>query len=287
MQQIKSSLLLFGLMVTAGCGMTAEIGKPSRSINNLRANPIANAICAGRQSEIVTSIDSQSIFMVSDRFLIAYAYEMAGHPIRAKVIYQSIENYRPDNENIALTCEGSSLFEGNILDLSFERIGIIDAKLQKLDVNFAPSNGPVHQGLPPMEVIHKKVAAGIEKTETTQPKAQATPKDETNSAPQQSNKQNAFFRPLKVTLPKSAGTDGQWFAHIASYKTQENANLYKTKLEGIYPELSGHIDEWQVNSNNGPTWRLGVRIREWSDADRLCVIIRSKEEYCRVLDTTK
>ncbi|UTW55240.1 SPOR domain-containing protein [Kordiimonas sp. SCSIO 12610] len=292
MKRLKSSSLMIScVIILSACGAgnsldTTNINDPDTLGANevVTLGPIETAICENRPEGVPSILSQFQSFQTYDRFLSAYAYELDGHPIRAKAIYTSLDKTTLDDTAVSLTCGNTKHFEGTIRAIITMRLSAIDSQLKSLGVNFVGPLKPLHAGLAaaprqPIQIVQTPTPEPIVRKAAEKPKA-IKPNDKPSQA-------NPFFKPLEVTLPESVNANGRWFSHIASYGTLENANSYRSRLEDKYPALVGHIQDWQVTAKNGTAWRLGVRVNEWSDADRLCVIIRSKEEYCRVLDTAK
>jgi cell division septation protein DedD len=287
---LKTTLLIACLFGITACSTLSGAMVKTNTTNkyaNQNPTPTELAICDGRTEVAKALARGDNNFSPKDRFISAYALELEGHPVIAKAIYMSLNDKDIEDERLSLSCNGVIHYDGEIVHLARSRIGIINAKLAAMDVDFAAPMRPIHSGLGPSIASQPpiKVATVQPSSSKQAPKAaQPTP---AKKQPVQAENTNSFFKPLTVTLPASVDSDGKWFAHIASYRTEENATAYLSTLEGKYPALAGNIESWQVVTNDGATWRLGVRANEWSDADRLCVIIRSKSDYCRVIDTAK
>ncbi len=285
----KSRLLALGLFLLTGCATPFDAAPPSKAPNtqstSLTLSPAEAAICNGQYKEVHTILKTKFELPPKSRFLDAYAYELGGHPIKAISIYQSLAAANLATGPMSLKCMNQTHFTGDFHEIIAARIHIITAQLTEMGVRQSILTAPHHSGLPP--TIKQAVQQTSIQNDPVPPSANKVKKTAAELQGQKPKAKNPFFKHLEVTLPDSVSANGQWFAHIASYRTEENANSYHGKLEEQYPALKGNTQKWQITTSKGPTWRLGVRVNEWSDADRLCVIIRSKEEYCRVIDTTK
>jgi hypothetical protein len=285
----KSRLLALVLFLLTGCATPFDAAPPSKAPNtqsvSLTLSPTEAAICNGQYKEVHTTLKAKSELPPKSQLLDAYAYELGGHPIKAISIYQSLGDNDQTTGPVSLKCTDKTHYAGDFHQIIAARIHIITTQLTEMGVRQSILTAPHHSGLPP--TIKQTVQQTSTQNDPVPPSTNRVKKTAIEPQDQKPKAKNPFFKPLEVSLPDSVSTTGQWFAHIASYRTEENANSYHSKLEEQYPALKGNIQKWQIATSKGPTWRLGVRMIEWSDADRLCVIIRSKEEYCRVINTTQ
>jgi hypothetical protein len=97
----------------------------------------------------------------------------------------------------------------------------------------------------------------------------------------------SYGRPSAVSKPSSQSPLGQWFVHLASYRSMDNAVKNRSTLEAKFPSLTGVIDQWELEVNGGTAVRLGVRVSERADATSLCNSVKSQQEYCAVIDTSR
>jgi hypothetical protein len=293
MTTLKINLLGICLLTASACSTISDAmvkTNTGNSYSSQKPTPTEIAICEGRTEIAKALARGDNNFSAKEQFINAYALELQGHPVRAKAIYMSLSNNDKDtqSEHLSLRCDGIVHYDSPLTDLVLSRISTINAKLLAMDAVFSGETEPSHTGLKSSKLSNKVIKVANARVPNTEKAPPQPAKSITPIAPSPKiDAANPFFKPLTVTLPESIDREGKWFAHIASYRTQENATAYLGTLEGKYPALAGNIESWQASTNNGITWRLGVRVSEWSDADRLCVIIRSKNDYCRVIDTAQ
>jgi hypothetical protein len=241
---------------------------------------LQSALCGRDYSRAMTALNDGGMGVDESAFWRGYILEMSGQVMHASAIYETLITNGTDT-TVSLSCSDRQLVGGLTAEEASKRLALIRSKLLALDANFSAPLTPTHKGLAqsakPVETSKPVVTAA------SKPKADPTPVQNQTTAAASGLK----IKPLIVEVPPSQSNTGDWFAHFSSYSSSENADSYLAVLEGKYPALIGVIEKWQISSGGGAAWRLGVRAGEWSDVDRLCVVIRSKGDYCRVIDTNQ
>lgn len=215
---------------------------------------IKQALCEGRADDAVKQLTAEPLASPTDRFFLALSLEQSGHPTRAQMFYAQLMQ-TGYNGYVRVHCGRNVLVDGSVSEEAARRLAVIARNLAIMDVNLRPTPR-LHKGIPPAEPASKKSGS-------------------TYSGPA-----------LDVGKPGSQSPFGQWFAHLASYRSIDNAMKNKGTLEGKFPALAGVIDQWEVITNGRQTIRLGIRVQEKADAQNLCQAVKSHGEYCAVIDTS-
>lgn len=257
-------LLLLGACSTVS-GMMGSSG-PSSNGNAVRPLPasLQTALCEGRGQEVIDTLTAEPLFSASDRFYIALALEETGGVMRARSIYATVMQTGSD-DIVRVSCPGNTLADGRVTDEAARRLAALSQQLAALDVNLSPSQ-PLHDGLPRTSPISVNSTGGGSGTSSLSYSGGAG---------------------QTITRPSSQSPLGQWFAHLSSYGSLESATSNRATVERKFPALSGIIDQWELVVNGNTAIRLGVRVAEKSDADRLCNAVKSQGEYCAVIDTSQ
>lgn len=257
-QKIIVSLSFLGL---AACGVLGggSTGPSGSSDMQMRELPRAlqTAICEGRAQEAVDALLAEPLFSPSDRFYTALALEEAGAGPRARIFYAGVMQTNA-NEYVKARCPDRILADGPVVSEAARRLAALSQNLAAMDVNLAPSR-PLHNGLP----------------------ASASPIKSINSYSYTGSSSQTVER------PQSQSPLGQWFAHLVSYRSMENAMENRATLEKKFPALSGILDQWELNVGGSAAIRLGVRVSQRADADSLCNAVKSQGDYCAVIDTSR
>jgi len=215
------------------------------------------AFCEGRANDVVTQLTSEPLASPTDRFYLALALEESGHPTRAQALYAHLMQNGVDGY-VRIRCGRNILADGSLAEQSAQRLASIARNLAILDVNLRPAPR-LHKGLPA-------------DTKSTGNKRSS----------------NSYSGPaIAVETPASQSPFGQWFSHLTSYRTFDNAVKNKRVLEKKFPALKGIIDQWEVTSSGRQAIRLGIRMENKADAQTLCNSVKSQGEYCAVMDTSK
>jgi len=214
---------------------------------------VLSAICEGHPEDAVAVMTSEPLMSSADRFFVALATEQAGHASRARQLYARLMQ-SGSMDRVSVRCGRDVLAEGSVSDEAAKRLAAVARDLAVLDANLRPLI-PLHQGLPPAVPVARKGT----------------------SAP---------VGPARaVNRPGSQSPFGQWFVHLASYRSIENATKNRSTIEAKFPALNGILDQWEVNVG-GMAIRLGVRLNDRAEADNLCGAVKSQGAYCAVLDTS-
>lgn len=259
--KIASSAALFSLLaacsgmpsILGGSSTTAQTGSTTQRM----ADNVLSALCSGQPEQAVQILSLEPLASPTDRFFIAYAFEQSGRPAAARQLYAQLMQ-QESNERINIRCGGQTLANGTVSDVSAQRLVVVSQNLALLDADLRPKQR-LHAGLP-----------------STQPASRGP-----------ASSGSTYTGPaIPVTAPGSQSPFGQWFAHLASYMSLENAQKNRATLEGQFPALSGIIDQWEVNSGGRTAIRLGIRVENRADAQRLCQAVKSQGKYCAVIDTS-
>lgn len=250
-----ASFALSLLMLTA-CGSTPEFQAPVQNVQRA-SNNIEAAICEGRAEQASEILSSEPLAGPVDQFYKALAHEKSGMAISARKLYAQVMQMG-SQQAVFMRCGSEILANGTVSQEAGRRLATLAQELRAMDVMMTPPTR-LHSGLP-----------------VRQTSGSTTP----TSAPT-----TTFNIPTDVFRPKSTSPFGRWFAHLASYKSYQNALNNKGTLEKEFPALEGYIDQWEVSVAGGAV-RLGVRLDDRDDANRLCRQVKSNGKYCAVLDTT-
>lgn len=258
---LKTTLKLSPLMLLGACGVMESIGissAPSAPAGATVAElpeALQDAICQGRAQETVDALTAEPLFAVSDQFFTALALEEAGKGPRARLLYANVMQ-TGSTDIVRARCPGRTLADGPVVDEAARRLAALSQSLAALDVNLSPGQ-ILHDGLPasgPVRVVDPVRFSG--------------------------------GSPRAVSRPASQSPLGQWFVHLASYRTMDSAMRNKATIERKFPALSGLIDQWELDVGGSLAIRLGIRVDNRADADTLCNEVKSQQEYCAVIDTS-
>lgn len=220
------------------------------------ADNVLSAICSGRPDNAVQILSLEPLASPTDQFFKAFSLEQSGRPAAARHLYvRLMQSGATDRINIR--CGGETLANGSVADVSAQRLATVSQNLALLDADLRPTPR-LHDGLPSTSPATKRSSSGT-----------------SYSGPA-----------IPVSAPGSQSPFGQWFAHLASYMSLENAQKNRSTLEGQFPALQGIIDQWEVNSGGRTAIRLGIRVQNKADADTLCQAVKSQGKYCAVIDTS-
>ncbi|WP_417464156.1 hypothetical protein [Kordiimonas sp.] len=253
---LTTVLLLLGACATGGTGRSV---RPQSASVQRASDAVEQAMCEGRAIDAARMLMSEPLSSAPDRFYTGLALEQSGRPVAARRVYASLMN-SGSRDMVFMRCGNEIMADGMVGSEAGRRLAIIASELQTMDVaRMQPVR--LDHGLPamtekPADVARTAPAAG-------------------NTGPRRD-----------VTRPSGSSPLGRWFAHLASYRSYEQAVSSKSILEKKYPALSGIIDQWEVNVG-GFALRLGVRLQEKSDAQTMCNQVKSQGDYCAVLDTSQ
>ena len=223
------------------------------------ADNVLSAICSGRAEEAVRLLSMEPLASPTDQFFTAVALEESGRPAHARQLYARLMQAGSE-DRVQIRCGGETLADGTIRDEAARRLVTVSQSLALLDANLRPVQ-QLHAGLP---------------------STRGTPK----SSGKGGNSFAASGPAVPVTAPGSQSPFGQWFAHLASYMSLENANKNRSTLEADFPALKGIIDQWEVDTGGRRAIRLGIRVQNRADAQSLCQAVKSQGKYCAVIDTS-
>jgi len=265
--KFRSVFKLVPLLLLGACSAVSGImGTSGPSSNSSAVRPLPaqmqTALCEGRSQQVIDVLTSEPLFSASDRFYIALALEEAGAAMRARSIYATVMQTGSDDV-VRVSCPDRTLADGRVTDEAARRLASLSQQLAALDVNLTPDR-PLHDGLPRTSPISVNSTGGG-----------GSALSFTGGSGQ------------NITSPSSQSPLGQWFAHLSSYGSLESATSNRSNVEQKFPALTGMIDQWELVVNGNTAIRLGVRVTEKSDADRLCNAVKSQGEYCAVIDTSQ
>lgn len=257
---LRAAGALLSMSLLAACsssgGLFGGSSSPSAGTGPLirMQDDVLAAVCEGHAEDAVAIMSSEPLMSPTDRFFVALATEVAGHPARARQLYARVMQSGA-TERVNVECGRQILADGPVSDEAAKRLAAVARDLAVLDANLRPTP-PLHTGLPA-------------------------------AAPTKASATSTYTGPaLPVTTPGSVSPFGQWFVHLASYRSMDNATKNRTTIEQKFPALSGILDQWEVNVN-GTAIRLGVRLNDRSEATGLCNAVKSQGAYCAVLDTSQ
>lgn len=259
-----SSLKLLPLALVAACGMLTPNPSATRSggatVREM-APDLQSALCEGRAQQVVDALLAEPLVSPTDQFYTALALEEVGAGPRARMLYASVMQ-TGTQDIVRARCADRVLANGPVSDEAARRLAALSELLTAMDVNLSPVP-ELHEGIPdagPTRVVDgRKFPASFA----------------------------ASGPPRTVSRPASQSPLGQWFVHLSSYRSIDNAMQNKSTLETRYPALTGIIDQWELEVGGNVAVRLGVRMSEKSDADRLCAAVKSQQDYCAVIDTSR
>lgn len=239
---------------SSGPDRSAGTVKTPQASSEMKAT-IKQALCEGRADDAVKQLTAEPLVSPTDRFFLALSLEQSGHPIRARMLYAQLMQ-TGYNGYVRVHCGRNVLVDGSVSEESARRLAVVARNLAIMDVNLRPTP-KLHKGIPSAAPVKTKKSGS------------------TYSGPA-----------LDVGKPSSQSPFGQWFAHLASYRSIDNALKNKGTLEGKFPALAGVIDQWEVVTSGRQTIRLGIRVQDKADAQNLCQAVKSHGEYCAVIDTS-
>lgn len=260
-QTTGKAAALSSMLVLAACADTGLFGGGPGTSNagpaaRMQSNAEA-ALCAGNASEAIRILTAEPLGAPTDRFFLALAVEESGGAPRARGLYTRLMQ-SGSTDQIYVNCGGRLLANGSVSNEAARRLADISRDLAVLDVNMRPS-ASLHAGLPYSE----------------------------KPASRPTNSNNSYSGPaLAITRPTSQSPLGQWFVHLASYRSMEAAVENRSTVERQFPAFAGIIDQWEVNVS-GLAVRLGVRVSDRTEANNLCTAVKSNGAYCAVLNTTQ
>ncbi|WP_420428742.1 hypothetical protein [Kordiimonas sp.] len=249
------------LLLLAACdtgGMSRSV-QPKGVTTQRASNAVEQAMCEGRAIDAARILISEPLSSPADRFYTGLALEQSGKPVAARRIYASLMS-SGSRDRVFLRCGNEVMADGAVGSEAGRRLAIIASELQAMDA----------ARMQPVRLDHSLPSI----TEKPADVARTTPAAG-NTGPRRD-----------VSRPSGSSPLGRWFAHLASYRSYEQAVSSKSILEKKYPALSGIIDQWEVNVG-GFALRLGVRLQEKSDAQTLCSQVKSQGDYCAVMDTSQ
>lgn len=257
----RAALGVLSLSLLAACASFDPFGGSNRSATGANGtvarmpSDLENAICQGMAEDAVAVMTSEPLASNADRFFLALATEEAGHPARARALYARLMQ-SGSADRVRVRCGRRTLADGTVSDEAAKRLAAVARDLAVLDANLRPQR-PLHQGLPPaMPVASTGGTASVP------------------VGPRRA-----------VDRPGSQSPFGQWFVHLASYRSIEAATNNRATIERQFPALAGIIDQWEVDVG-GMAVRLGVRLNDKAEANRVCGAVKSQGSYCAVLDTS-
>lgn len=259
---VRGGIKLLPLVALTACGILGPAEPSTRGgvVVQDMASSLQDAICEDRAQEAVETLLSEPLVSPTDQFFVALALEEAGLAPRARLIYAQV--MQSGSEDIVRArCPGRVLANGPVDEESAKRLAALSELLTAMDVNLSPDE-PLHEGIP---------SSGPTRTVDGR-KFPAT---------------FAAGPPRAVARPSSQSPLGQWFVHLASYRSMENAMGNKSTLENKFPALAGIIDQWELDVGGSLAIRLGVRVADRGDANTLCNAVKSQQEYCAVIDTSR
>lgn len=264
-QKLVTILKLSPLLIVAACGGggLSNSGPSARiaegTVQELPAN-LQAAICQGRAQDAIDALTAEPLMSPTDRFYIALALDEAGLGTRARLLYARVMQ-TASKDSVRARCPDRILANGPVVDEAARRLASISQVLSAMDVNLAPEPR-LHDGIAPsgpIRVVDPVKFSGV--------------------APS--------GRPSAIARPTSQSPLGQWFVHLASYRSMDTAMKNRATVEAKFPPLAGIIDQWELQVGGSVAVRLGVRVGEKSDATSLCNAVKSQQEYCAVIDTSQ
>ncbi len=236
--KLITSALTLG-MLTACMGLSTGGNQPTSQTGpgtQRMADNVLSAICSGQAEEAVRLLGMEPLASPTDQFFTAVALEESGRPAHARQLYARLMQ-SGSQDRVQIRCGGNVLADGTIAEEAATRLVTVSRNLALLDANLRPVQ-QLHAGLP---------------SASTQTKTSGSSNSFASSGPA-----------VPVTAPGSQSPFGQWFAHLASYMSLENAQKNRSTLEGLFPALSGIIDQWEVNTRwaqSNSTWNKGSKPR--------------------------
>jgi len=253
------------VLLVAACGSNNLPGSgPTASFNGGIVQELSSnlqaAICEGRPQDALEALTAEPLVSPTDRFYTALALEEAGIPTRARLMYARVMQ-TGSNDSVRASCPDRVLANGPVVSEAGRRLAALSQYLTAMDVNLAPPSR-LHDGIAPSGPIRVVDPIKFSGSVSHGPVG-------------------------AVSKPGSQSPLGQWFVHLASYRSMDNALKNRSTLEAKFPELTGIIDQWELNVGGSTAVRLGVRVSERADATSLCNSVKSQQEYCAVIDTSQ
>lgn len=257
-----NSLKLLPLLAVAACGVLSPSSPSSRGgvLVQDMSSDLEDAVCTGRAQTAADALLAEPLVSPTDRFFVALALEEAGLAPRARLLYANVMQTGSD-DIVRARCPDRVLANGPVREEAAKRLAALSELLTAMDVNLSPVR-PLHDGIPPSGPV--KAVDGRKFPESF-----------------------AGGPPRTVVRPASQSPLGQWFVHLASYRSMDNAMRNKPTLETKFPALAGIIDQWELDVGGNLAIRLGVRVADRADANGLCNAVKSQQEYCAVIDTSR
>lgn len=263
--KLTTLLKLSPMLIVAACGGAGMSGSgPSSQIaggtvHELPSN-LQAAICQGRAQDAIDALTAEPLVSSTDKFYTALALEEAGLGTRARLMYAGLMQ-TGSKDSVRARCSDRILANGTVVDESARRLAALSQFLTAMDVNLAPEPR-LHDGISPAGPIRVM-----------------DPVKFSGSVPS--------GRPSAIARPASQSPLGQWFVHLASYRSMDTAMKNRSTLEAKFPPLAGIIDQWELEVGGSTAVRLGVRVSERADANGLCNAVKNQQEYCAVIDTSQ
>ena len=261
-KNILSALKLTPLLMVAACGTfssSAPSSRPGTAATQEMSDDLEAALCQGQAAQVADALLAEPLISPSDQFFTALALEEAGAAARARLLYATVMQSGAEGI-VRARCPDRILADGPVKDEAAKRLAALSELLTAMDANLSPEPS-LHEGIPasgPTRVVDgRKFPATF-----------------------------ASGPPQSVSRPASQSPLGQWFVHLSSYRSLDTAMKNKSTLEAKFPALTGIIDQWELDVNGNLAIRLGVRVSDREDANRLCNAIKSQQEYCAVIDTS-
>jgi len=264
-KKLATLLKLSPLVIVVACGGTGMPGSgptarvAGGAVHELPSN-LQAAICQGRAQDAIDALTAEPLVSATDKFYTALALEEAGLGTRARLMYAGLMQ-TGSKDSVRARCADRVLANGTVVDESARRLAALSQFLTAMDVNLAPEPR-LHDGISPAGPIRVM-----------------DPVKFSASAP--------GGRASAIARPTSQSPLGQWFVHLASYRSMDTAMKNRATLEAKFPPLVGILDQWELEVGGSTAVRLGVRVSERSDANSLCNSVKSQQEYCAVIDTSQ
>jgi len=254
------AVLSLGLLAACSSGGIFSGNTPSGGGTTRMPSNAQDAICEGRADDAVAIMTKEPLASAADRFFVAVAMDEAGHAARSRMLYVNLMQ-GGSTDRVTINCGSRLLANGTVSGEAARRLAAVTRDMAALDANLRPPM-PLPFGLP-----------SSEPTYTVATNSNASGNLPTGPA-------------RAVNKPSSQSPLGQWFSHLASYRSFDHAVANRSTLEASFPGLKGIIDQWEVDVN-GLAIRLGVRMNSKAEAEDLCGAVKSQGAYCAVMDTSK
>lgn len=266
-QLFKSAVLAsMGLVLTAcsagantgpsaSLAASADLGKPYKISRALK-----KALCNNRPALALGLLNKQPQ-SPANGLLAALALHQGGKSVTAAGLLAPLAagNHQ---QRVKLSCKNGPAFDQTVSRVASQQLASVQAVLRAHDVDLAPAKA-LHTGLAAM----KDPAASVNTKQALNTKAA-----------------NQLKLNIKIEMPPSHNVAGTWFTHFSSYFDEAKAVNAIDIFEKRYDTLKGAVDYWRVSTSKGTVWRVGVAVDDWSDADRLCISVRARGDYCKIYD---